>query len=213
MFLYLETCFPESHSFITMLVTSCIRDICLNSSQSNWCREMKLFDHVTGTAIKLWHSEKMVANIKTIKNLLSNFLENLRIVTLKLVEFTQFLSQNLSIYGYLVWFCMLLGFSDVNNFILTASVQSISREVYALYYKKKQDSPNFGWSSALLSLTAALLRWPWLQFYFGVLGCGSGGWYSKQYAAATANSCCRDSTYSALAQNHWILKAFLANQP
>ena len=61
-------------------------------------KRQKNFNLVTGSAIKLWLSGNMLPNIKTCKKILSNFSQNLRIMALKLIEFTQFLSPNLSIY-------------------------------------------------------------------------------------------------------------------
>ena len=47
-------------------------------------------------------SGNMLQNLKTCENGLSNFSENLRIVALKLLDLTQSLSPNLSIYSYLL---------------------------------------------------------------------------------------------------------------
>ena len=78
----------------------------------------------------------MFPNIKTCENGWSNFSENLRLVALKLIELTRLLSQNLSIYSYLLSFCMGLGVDcDVDIFKLTASAQHIYREVNDNIYK------------------------------------------------------------------------------
>ena len=59
------------------------------------------------------------------------FSKKMRIEQLKLVEITLFLFPNLSIYCYLLWFCTVLGVRcDVDIFKLTASAQSIYREVF-----------------------------------------------------------------------------------
>ena len=58
--------------------------------------ETKLSDLVTGTAMKPWLSGNMLRNIKTW------FSQNLRIAALKLIQLTQFLSPNLSMYSYLL---------------------------------------------------------------------------------------------------------------
>ena len=58
-------------------------------------------------------------------------------VALKLLELSGFLPPNLLIYCYLREFCMVLGvLCDVDFFKLTASAQSIYREVYALPYSR-----------------------------------------------------------------------------
>ena len=90
--------FPESHCFFAIPVTSCIKDSCSNLSPSNWWREMKLFDLVTGTATKPWPSGDMSPNLNTCENGWSNFSENVRIVTLTLFELTLFTSPNQSMY-------------------------------------------------------------------------------------------------------------------
>ena len=58
--------------------------------------ETKLFYLVTGIASKPRLSGNMLPNINTIENVWSNFPENLRIVALKLLELTRYLSPNLS---------------------------------------------------------------------------------------------------------------------
>ena len=53
-----------------------------------------------------------------------------RDVALKLLKLSRFLSPNLSIYTYLLYFCKVLGVRcDVDIFKLTATAQSIYREV------------------------------------------------------------------------------------
>ena len=59
---------------------------------------MKLFELVTGTEMKPWLSRNMLPNINTCENGWLNFSANLRVVSLKLLELTQFAWQNLSIY-------------------------------------------------------------------------------------------------------------------
>ena len=86
---------PKSRGFVAMPVTSCIIDSCFNLSPSYQWRETKLFDLMTGTATKPWLSGNMLPNINTCDIGWSNFSE---IVTLKLLQVTQFGSQNLSIY-------------------------------------------------------------------------------------------------------------------
>ena len=67
---------------------------------------LELFEHVfltqlvTGIATKPWLSWNMFSNIKRCDNGWSNFSENLKIVVLKLLELTLFLSTNISIYSY-----------------------------------------------------------------------------------------------------------------
>ena len=70
--LFSQNLFSESHGFAAMPVTSCIQDTCSNLSLSDYRMEMKLFNLVT---------------------------ENLRIMALTLLELTQFLSPNPSIYS------------------------------------------------------------------------------------------------------------------
>ena len=55
-----------------------------------------MFELVTGTATTL--SGNMLPNINTCENGCSNFSANLRVVTIKLIELTQFASPNQSIY-------------------------------------------------------------------------------------------------------------------
>ena len=50
---------------------------------------------VTGIATKPYLSGNIFANIKTCENGLSNFSENLKIIALKLLELTLFLTPNL----------------------------------------------------------------------------------------------------------------------
>ena len=61
-------------------------------------KETKLFELVTGTEMKPWLSRNMFPNINTCENGWSNFSANLRVVSLKVLELTQFAWQNLSIY-------------------------------------------------------------------------------------------------------------------
>ena len=61
-------------------------------------KETKLFELVIGTEMKLWLSRNMLLNINTCKNGWSNFSANLRVVSLKLLELTQFAWPNISIY-------------------------------------------------------------------------------------------------------------------
>ena len=61
-------------------------------------KETKLFELVIGTEMKPWLSRKMLPNINTCGNRWSNFSANLRVVSLKLLELTQFTWPNLSIY-------------------------------------------------------------------------------------------------------------------
>ena len=90
--------FPQSHCFVTMPVTSRIKDKCSNLSLScNYGRETKLFDLLIGTATKPRLSGYMLPNINTFENGCWYFSENLRIVALKLLELTQLTSPNLSI--------------------------------------------------------------------------------------------------------------------
>ena len=60
--------------------------------------ETKLFELVTGTEMKPWLSRNILPNINTCENGRSNFSANLRVVSLNLLELTQFAWPNLSIY-------------------------------------------------------------------------------------------------------------------
>ena len=46
--------FPESHGFVMMSVTGCIKETSSNLSLSNWWMETKLYELVTGTVTKPW---------------------------------------------------------------------------------------------------------------------------------------------------------------
>ena len=59
---------------------------------------------VTGIATKPRLAGNILPNIKTSENGRSNFTENFRMVALKLLELTRFLSQNQSIYFNFVRF-------------------------------------------------------------------------------------------------------------
>ena len=61
-------------------------------------KETKLFEHATGTETKLWLSWNMLPNINTCENGWSNFLANLIVLSLKLLEITHFAWPNLSVY-------------------------------------------------------------------------------------------------------------------
>ena len=63
-------------------------------------KETKLFELVTGTEMKLWLSQNILPNINTCENGWSNFSTNLRVVSLKLLELTQFAWPNFLIYLY-----------------------------------------------------------------------------------------------------------------
>ena len=60
--------------------------------------ETKLVELVTGTEMKPWLSRNMLPNINTCENGWSNFSANLRVLSLNLLELTQFAWPNLSIY-------------------------------------------------------------------------------------------------------------------
>ena len=66
-------------------------------------KKTKLFELVTGTEMKPWLSQNMLPNINTCENGWSNFSANLRIVSLKLLELTQFTWPNLSINFHFLW--------------------------------------------------------------------------------------------------------------
>ena len=92
---------------------------------------MKGDEIVTSTASKPWLSGNMLLNIKTFKNGWSNFSENLRIVRLKVVEIKVFLSpksRNLQLFTLILYGVGVR--CDVDIFKLTASAQSIYRNVY-----------------------------------------------------------------------------------
>ena len=61
-------------------------------------KETKLFELVTGTEMKPWLSRNMSPNINTCENGWSNFSANLRVMSLNLLELTQFAWQNRSFY-------------------------------------------------------------------------------------------------------------------
>ena len=61
-------------------------------------KDTKLFELVTGTETKPWLSRNMLPNINTCGNGWSNFSVNLKVVSLKLLELTQFAWPTLSIY-------------------------------------------------------------------------------------------------------------------
>ena len=61
-------------------------------------KEAKLFELVTGTEMKPWLSRNMLPNINTCKNDWSNFSANLKVVSLKILELTQFAWPKISIY-------------------------------------------------------------------------------------------------------------------
>ena len=61
-------------------------------------KETKLFELVTGTEMKPWLSGNVLPNINTCENGWSNFSANRRVVSLKLIELTQFTWPNPSIY-------------------------------------------------------------------------------------------------------------------
>ena len=62
-------------------------------------KETKLFELVTGTEMKPWLSGNTLPNINTCENGWSNFSANLRVVSLKLLELSQFAWPNLSVPG------------------------------------------------------------------------------------------------------------------
>ena len=109
-FLYLVTCFPTVA--VSILCWSQGRTI--SSPFTNYIDRDKLEDIsiirlVTGIATKPWLSGNMFPNIKTCENGWSNFSEKLRIMALKFLELTRFLSLNLSIYSYLLNFVRFSG--------------------------------------------------------------------------------------------------------
>ena len=90
--------FPESHGFVAMPVTSCIKDTCSNLS------------YLRRNFLSLWPAQQrnrdswnMLPNIKTCENGWSNFSENLTVVAQKLLELTQVASPNISIYFNFLW--------------------------------------------------------------------------------------------------------------
>ena len=85
----------------------------------------EIIDLVTDPATKQSLSGSMLPNIKTCNNRWSNLSENLRIVALKFLKLTTNLQLSTLILNMLVVRC------DVDIFKLTASAQSINREVYA----------------------------------------------------------------------------------
>ena len=85
--------FLESHGF----VVSVTRSNNFFSCDRDKLEHVSLMQLVTGIATKPWKSGSMFPNIKTCRNRWSNFSANLRIVSLKLLELTRFLSPNQSI--------------------------------------------------------------------------------------------------------------------
>ena len=98
----------ESRVLSAIPVTSYIKDTCSNLSLSNWWRETKLFELVTGPATKPSLSGNMSPNIKACENGWSNFSEILSVVAMKLLELTKFATLNLSIYFNFIRCCGLL---------------------------------------------------------------------------------------------------------
>ena len=86
---------------------------------------------VTGIAMKPLLLGNKKANIRTCKNGWLNFLDNFNIMALKLLQLTQFLSPNLSIYSYLLQFSFVLGGSLCSKVIFPS--HTIYREVYNIY--------------------------------------------------------------------------------
>ena len=91
----------KSRNFINLLwikwpYTACTFDtmqkFCSNFSLSNYWKETKLFDLVTGTATKRRLSGNMLPNINTCENGCTNFSASLRLVTTKLIDLTQFVN-------------------------------------------------------------------------------------------------------------------------
>ena len=80
--------FPESHGFVAMKVIGSIKDTFIHLISEGR-------RNLTGTTTKPRLSRSMLPNIKTCENGWSKFSENLRIVALKLLELTRFLSPNL----------------------------------------------------------------------------------------------------------------------
>ena len=79
-------------------------------------RETKLFELVTGTEMKPWLKRNMLPNINTCENGWSNFSANLRDVSLKLLELTQFAWPHLSI--YINFLCVVKNYSRTSSRVL-----------------------------------------------------------------------------------------------
>ena len=98
------TCFifdnmlAESRGFTTIPVNSRIKPTCFNYPYLIREGETKLLDFVTVRGMKPWRSVNSLPNTKTCRNERWNFSDNFRMVVLKLLVLTRFLSPNISIY-------------------------------------------------------------------------------------------------------------------
>ena len=88
--------FPESNFFLAVPVISSNNFVSLHLLDWDKLEHVSLIQLVTKIAMKLSLSRNMLSNIQICKNGWLNFSENLRILVLNLLEFTQFLSPNLS---------------------------------------------------------------------------------------------------------------------
>ena len=87
--------FPESHGFVAVPVTRSNNFVSLHELQMDKFEHVSLIQLVTGIATKPFLSGNMLSNVKTCENGWSNFSENFRIIVLKLLELTRFLSLKL----------------------------------------------------------------------------------------------------------------------
>ena len=125
-----DNMYIESHGFVAMPVTSCIKDTCFNLSLSNLGMETKFFDinrHSNETVTLMKHVTKYKNMHKWMIEFLRKF-ENRNII---LLELTRFPSENQSFYFNFVRY---LGVRCDDIFKLTVSAHSIIREVCAYIY-------------------------------------------------------------------------------
>ena len=121
---------PDCHGFGGVLVTRSNNFICLHKLHMDKLKHASLIMIVTGIATKLRLSRNMFPNIKTCKNRWSDFSKNLRIVALKLLKLTWFLSPNLSV----VIYCNFVWFWDPMWSLAIFSAQSFYWEVIIIIY-------------------------------------------------------------------------------
>ena len=88
---------PESQCFVGVPVASSNNIVSLHLLDRDKLEHISLIQLVTGIASKPWLSGNMLPTIKPCENGWSNFPENLRVVAIKFIELTQFVSPNLTI--------------------------------------------------------------------------------------------------------------------
>ena len=106
---YLVTCFPESHGFVAVPVTISNNFVSHQQLDRNKLEHVSLLQLITG--ITTVSQETCYQILKHAKMDGQIFSENLRIVALKLLELTRFLTPNISIYFHFVryWGSVVIG--------------------------------------------------------------------------------------------------------